>query len=200
MLRRQRHRARGIAATALLAGVLACGLAAQAQTNVYRWVDSDGKVHFTDVPPPPNAKDVSQKRLGGGDVGSPQAPYATQQAAKRNPVTLYSSTKCGDPCEQGRALLAKRGIPYTERQADMDPAYGEKVKELTGKLQVPVLVVGEKPVPGFADESWHSALDAAGYAKTAIPGQVALPQRAPEAAQPPSPSTERAPPAPPATR
>lgn len=174
MLRRQRQRACGLAAIALLASCLG----AQAQTNVYRWVDSDGKVHFTDAPPPPNAKDVSQKRLGGDAVAAPQMPYATQQAAKRHPVTLYASAKCGDPCEQGRALLAKRGIPYNERQADTNPADGEKVKQLTGKLQVPVLLVGEKPLVGFADEPWQAALDAAGYAKTALPGQVT--------AQPPS--------------
>jgi glutaredoxin len=126
--------------------------------------------------------------MGGGPTAAPQAPFATREAARRNPVTLYSSSNCGDLCNQGRALLAKRGVPFTEKQADVDVAAGDKVKELTGKLQVPVLVVGERHVQGFAADLWSAALDSAGYAKTALPGQVN-----PEAAAPPP-----APPAPPA--
>jgi hypothetical protein len=37
----------------LIAGaLLLAALAAHAQTNVYRWVDKEGKVHFSDTPPP----------------------------------------------------------------------------------------------------------------------------------------------------
>jgi hypothetical protein len=50
---------------AALAGALACGLDAGAQNTVYKWTDSDGKVHFTDTPPPQQAKNVTQKRMGG---------------------------------------------------------------------------------------------------------------------------------------
>src|SRR5712691_2725285 len=32
--------------------------------NLYRWVDSDGTVHYSDQQPPPSAKDVQQKKLG----------------------------------------------------------------------------------------------------------------------------------------
>ncbi|HET9469596.1 MAG TPA: DUF4124 domain-containing protein, partial [Usitatibacter sp.] len=82
-------------AGAVLAAALAAGLAAQAQTNVYRWTDKDGKVHFSDTPPPEEAKSVSQKRMGGGYTEEAQLPYATQVAMKRNPVTLYTATGCG---------------------------------------------------------------------------------------------------------
>lgn len=172
MIPRQRHRPRGISTVALCAALGLCLTVAQAQTNVHRWVDKEGKVHFSDLPPPENARDATQKRMGGDAVAAPQLPYATQEAAKRNPVTLYSSKNCGDLCLQGRALLAKRGIPFTERQADVDPADRERVKQLTGKLQVPVLLVGEKYVQGYAEEPWNAALDAAGYARTGLPGQV----------------------------
>jgi glutaredoxin len=166
--------ARRIVAAASFA-CLAASFASQAQTSVYKWTDKDGKVHFSDVPPPPEVKDSTRKLMGGGAAAAPQAPYATTMAARRNPVILYSSAKCGDLCDQGRALLAKRGIPFAERQADVDPAAGEAVKQMTGKLQVPVLRVGEKHVEGYREDLWNSALDAAGYAKTALPGQVVPP-------------------------
>ena len=82
-----------------LAIALACAsLAPQAQTTVYRWIDKDGKVQFTDTPPPKDATNATEKRMGGGYVEDSQLPYATQMAAKRHPVTLYPSSDCGDLC------------------------------------------------------------------------------------------------------
>jgi glutaredoxin len=163
-------------AVAMAACMLAC--AAQAQTSVYRWVDKDGKVHFSDGAPPADAANVTEKRMGGAGVGEGQLPYATQQAMKSHPVTLYVSNKCGDYCSEGRALLTNRGIPYTERNAETSPEDADKLKQLVGALQVPVLVVGEKSVKGFAPGSWNSALDSAGYPRTKLPGQPG--PRAPE--------------------
>jgi glutaredoxin len=185
---------------AIAAAALALSFASLAQTNVYKWTDKNGKVHFSDVPPPPEVKDSTSKLMGGGGNAAPQAPYATTVAAKRNPVILYSSAKCGELCAQGRALLAKRGVPFTERAADVDPADGEAVKQMTGKLTVPVLRVGEKHVEGFREDLWNSALDAAGYAKTALPGQVtaaapAAPAAPANAAATPPANTAAAPPA-----
>lgn len=181
--------------TALCAATaLAFSLASPAQTNVYRWVDKDGKVHFTDTPPPPDVKESTQKRMGGGaPLSATQVPFATQEAARRNPVTLYSSTKCGELCTQGRELLAKRGVPFSEKLADVDPKDGEAVREMTGKLQVPVLKVGDRHVNGYTAESWNSALDSAGYARTAMPGQTVPPPPQPPAPPQPDNAAQAAP-------
>lgn len=178
---------------AIACAALTLAFASHAQTNVYKWTDKNGKVHFSDTPPPPEIKDSTRKLMGGGAVVAPQAPYATQMAAKRNPVVLYSSSKCGELCDQGRALLGKRGVPFTERAADLDAADGEAVKKMTGQLKVPVLRVGEKHVEGFREDAWNSALDAAGYAKTALPGQVnAAPTPPAQPAAPASPPANTA--------
>ena len=108
-------------ALTFLATALAGALLAQAQSTVYRWVDKDGKVHFSDTPPPADAKDATQRRVGGGGTEDTQLPYATQVAARRNPVTLFVGAACGDPCDKGRDLLTRRGIPYTERDAQANP-------------------------------------------------------------------------------
>src|SRR4051812_20635403 len=95
-------------------GVLGAALALQAfaQGNVYRWTDKEGKVHFSDAPPPDDAKDVSQKRIGADPSDASAIPYESQVAMKRHPVTLYVADKCA-PCDEARALLSRRGIPYT---------------------------------------------------------------------------------------
>ena len=145
---------------------------AHAQSTVYRWVDKDGKVQFTDSPPPADAKGVSERRMGGGYIEESQLPYATQMAAKRHPVTLFTSNDCGDLCAQGRALLSQRGIPYQEKNAQVNQADQEALQKAAGSLSVPFLLVGEANVRGFDEGSWNAALDRAGYARTRLPGQA----------------------------
>ncbi len=179
-------------AAAALALILPAALGAWAQSTVYKWTDADGKVHFSDSPPPPQAsKNVTQQRVGGGTVAAPQLPYAIQQAMKSSPVTLFTAPQCGDPCSQGRTLLADRGIPYTERDAQASRADADQVKKLVGALQVPVLLVGTDPLKGYDPNSWNTALDTAGYPRTRLPGTLA-PKPVVVAPPPPPPEAEPA--------
>ena len=50
----------------VMAAALCFATAADAQTNVYRWVDKDGKVQYSDTPPPKDATNATQKSMGGG--------------------------------------------------------------------------------------------------------------------------------------
>ena len=153
--------------------------AALAQTTVYRWVDKDGKVHFSDAPPPADVRDSTQKTMGGGEVAR-DLPYAVQQAMQRNPVTLYTAPSCGDPCNGARQLLSQRGVPFTERNAEGNAAAQKDLKAMIGGLEVPVLVIGTAPLKGYDGGSWALALDDAGYPRTRAPGQTPT-RGAPEA-------------------
>ena len=174
----------------VFAAALVAPCFAQAQTNVYRWVDRDGRVQFSDSPPPADARDVTQRRLGGGGDEDAQLPYATQLAKRRNPVTLYTGGDCGDACVKGRELLERRGIPYTERDAQNNDADREALKKLVGSLYVPTLVVGEATTKGYDEDLWQAAFDGAGYPKTRLPGQASL--RVPPKAAPENSSAESA--------
>ena len=141
-----------------------------AQSNVYRWVDKDGKIHFSDSPPPADAKESSQRTMGGGYTDR-EYPYAVQQAMKKNPVTLYTAPSCGDPCTSGRQLLSDRGIPFSERNAEGNLNVQQELKKLVGGLEVPVLVIGESTIKGYDSGQWSAALGDAGYPRTRLPGQ-----------------------------
>jgi glutaredoxin len=134
--------------------------------QLYRWTDEAGRVHYTDQPPPPTAKTAETKNLGD-KAPDPDAPYPLKQAMKNFPVTLYS-IDCGEICTKAAALLNKRGIPYTDRNANEDQAREALGKLTEGKLEVPTLVVGKQVLRGFEEGAWHAALDAAGYPKTGI--------------------------------
>ncbi|MEO8132943.1 MAG: glutaredoxin family protein [Betaproteobacteria bacterium] len=141
---------------------------AAAQQQLYRYVDKDGRVVYSDSMPPADAKSVQQKKLGGNFIETSEAPYALQIAQQRNPVTLYTGS-CGPLCDQARALLNKRGVPFLE----LDPGQPEDLKRLkaaSGDAQVPVLVIGSaQMLKGFEEGRWQGALDQAGYPKTPAP-------------------------------
>jgi glutaredoxin len=190
-------------AVPLVAALMLPAIAA-AQSSVYRWVDKDGKVHYSDTPPQETAKQVTQKRVGSAAPDAGPLPYATQVAMQRFPVTLYAAADCGDPCKQGRELLVKRGIPFSERDVQATGEAAETIKKLVGGLFVPVLTVGSNALKGYSEGSWQSALDTAGYPRELLPGQTrpqppAPPPVAPSAPKPaadaPAPAPGDVPPA-----
>lgn len=154
---------------------------AGAQQQLFRYVDKEGRVVYTDTAPPADAKSVQQKKLGGNFIETSEMPYALQVAQQRNPVTLYSGP-CGPLCEQARALLNRRGVPYR----DVDPSQpGEmqKMKLLTGDQSVPVLTIGSAiMMKGFEEVKWQAALDQAGYPKTPTARVTAIKRDADKAA------------------
>lgn len=144
---------------ALLCAGLACA------QSVYRWVDANGRVQYSDQPPPANAKDVQQRSMAGSSIQNNELPLLTADAQRKNPVTLYVS-ECGPACDGARDYLNKRGIPHTQVDPTRNLDLNKKFKDETGGEVVPVLRVGEKRLSGWSEASWAAALDAAGYPRT----------------------------------
>lgn len=164
-----------------LAGIAATSASAQ---GLYRWEDKNGRVTYSDTPPPKDAKSQTQKKLGDNIVEQEKLPFATKAAQEKNPVTLYV-TNCGEPCTEARAMLSKRGIPFSEKNPASDPAAAAKLKEIAGGLDVPTMTVGTNAQKGFLESSWTAALDAAGYPKTnAVLGPARATARAAEPTPP----------------
>ncbi len=133
--------------------------------QVYRWVDSDGRVQYSDQPPPPGTKNVQEKNVGGNSIQNNDLSLVAQDAQKRNPVTMYVS-ECGESCDAAKAYLNKRGIPHTVVDPTRSLELNKKFKEETGGTVVPVMKIGERRISGWSEQSWASALDGAGYPKT----------------------------------
>jgi len=173
----------------LLAVFLSAAAGAVAAAQLYRWVDEKGNVEYRDTPPPKDAKKVEQRRINGSTIETSTPSYGTQLAAKNFPVTLWAYD-CGDPCKNARALLARRGVPYTEKDPQADLKAFEK---LTGGTGVPVLFVGTTKLIGYLESQWDDALDVAGYPRSApvgAPKPPATPAPKPAAAQKPAPAGE----------
>ena len=155
-----------IITTRLAGGFLALVLALSTMANaqeIFRWVDKDGKVHYGDIlPPPAEVKNVQTKKLSERVIEQQAVPYDVLTAMKNNPVTLYANN-CGEACTDARALLAKRGIPFADKNPASDPEAAAALKALVGALQVPTIAIGASNLQGFEQGSWNAALTAAGY-------------------------------------
>jgi glutaredoxin len=148
-------------------GVLAFAMAAVAfaQVQVYRYIDADGKIVYSDRAPTGNVKDVQTKRLGANFVQTNEPGFAVQQASERYPVTLYTF-ECGDVCQNAEGLLNRRGVPFTIVNVQ-DSAGQARLQAVTNDTQAPVLTVGDKLVAkGYNEARWQAMLDEAGYPKT----------------------------------
>lgn len=173
--------------------LLLTGAAAQAQT-LYRSVGPDGRVTFSDTPPPNATNKAAGSTAGSGPANAGAAlPYELQQTVNRYPVTLYTSDSCA-PCASGRNLLTARGIPFSERMVSTAEDVAA-LQRLAGDASLPLLTIGSQQISGFSDADWMQYLDAAGYPKasqlpTAYRQAPATPfvavQRAPNTPAPPS--------------
>lgn len=167
--------------------LIAC---ANATAQAYRWVDREGRVHYTDSPPPPDASKVEKKNFRSGGAAAPNLPYATRLAAANFPVTLYASADCGAPCDNARALLVKRAVPFREIDVRTQEQLDE-VKKLSGNTRVPVLVVGKEIQSGFRDDVFNGLLDSAGYPSFAPPLPLEALRKSEPAAKAPSAAPRR---------
>ncbi|MBI3229060.1 MAG: glutaredoxin family protein [Burkholderiales bacterium] len=136
-----------------------------ASAQLYKWVGPDGKITYSDTPPPKTAAKVEKKNLSTGpaDAG---LPYEVSNAMRNHPVTLYSADKCA-PCDAARQLLQTRGVPYTEKTVS---SYEEqtKLQKISGGIDLPYLKVGSTERKGFESDSWNAALTTAGYPESNI--------------------------------
>ncbi|MBV8660289.1 MAG: glutaredoxin family protein [Burkholderiales bacterium] len=134
--------------------------------KVYQWKDANGNVVFSDQPPA--GQQAQQKDMQANVVQTSGGTYTTREAVRKSPVTLWANN-CGADCDSARALLGKRGVPYSLRNPQASQADYEALNKLAGAAVVPVLQVGSGVLKGFNEENWQAAIDQAGYPKSADP-------------------------------
>jgi len=126
-----------------------------AQAELFRWVDADGSVTYQDRPPPVEVKTASTVRLRG--IGGPSKKQMP-------PVTLYRTPDCA-ACDSAAQFLTSRKIPVTEVDVSTDLDNQKALKEKSGSLSVPTIVLAKKVMKGFTPSWLQSELESAGYIK-----------------------------------
>ncbi|HYJ18598.1 MAG TPA: glutaredoxin family protein [Burkholderiales bacterium] len=132
--------------------------------DMYKWIDENGNVHYTDSPPPgKKAKKLELKInsiTGPGVVStigkqSPQSP-----AAGTAKVKLYTTTWCGY-CKRAKAYLQARGTSFQEIDVETS-AQGQREFQALGGRGVPVILVGNQRMDGYSEGTLAGMLKQAG--------------------------------------
>lgn len=154
-----------------------------AQAQMYKWVGPNGKIVYSDTPPPANAKKLGSKSLeSSNSLSTSNLPPELAAAINKNPVTLYTAPNCG-ACNEGKNLLKQAGIPFTEKTIKTNDDV-DKLKQVSGDTTLPFLQINKSKFKGLDSNEWRSALTAAGYPETnMLPKDYRYPEPEPAAPQ-----------------
>jgi glutaredoxin 3 len=72
-------------------------------------------------------------------------------------IELYTTRWCGY-CVRAKALLDAKQVPYDEISLDDDPAFRQRLQDLTGGWTVPQILIDGKPIGGYT-ELWRLERD-----------------------------------------
>jgi len=124
-----------------------------AHAGLYRFVDEDGQVHYSDQKPAAADFKTVEIKL------SASAP--TSNMSKKKPgkgVVIYTSSTCGY-CKQAKAWLRQKKVLFTERNITTSRSARREYDKL-GARGVPVILVGKQRLNGFSASRLQAALDA----------------------------------------
>ena len=146
----------GFLLIALLALLLAAG------ADIYRWTDAQGKVHYSDSPPP-EAK-AKQLKIRINSIDGPAVVSTVKGAPAdegRDKVRICTAVWCGY-CKKAKAYLAKRRVPFEELDVETSDRGRNEFAQLGGR-GVPLILVGSQRMDGFDAGGLEAMLAAAGY-------------------------------------
>ncbi len=154
-------------------------LASPALAEMYKWVDKNGVVHYSDTPPATPEKDVetietprysqpspksdSAKSRMGGKKELKSEPKKTVSSRKSilgqyaNKVVIFTTSWCVH-CKKAVAFLKSNGIRFKQYDLEKDGKAAEKMMALGGSGGVPYAVIKGRPVTGFSEDIYKKAL------------------------------------------
>lgn len=129
-------------------------LASVGQAEIYKWVDEEGRTHFTnEKPEQADAEVVSPKAINTFThqvvpESSFYQPPERQKTFSGKSVVMYATPTCRY-CKKARQYFAAQGIAYTEYDIDSDPEARRRFQKLGGR-GVPFIQVGNMFLQGFS--------------------------------------------------
>lgn len=162
-----------------VAGIFLLGLlrAAPAWSDIYKWVDAKGVVHYSDQAPAdkegrlqietsPSAPPSKYQPPPKAEQAPPAAPDTAgkeeppkDQPAKTPHVELYVTSWC-KYCKRAKAYLRSHNIRFTAYDIEKDSRAAERRKELDPRRGVPLAVINGKIILGFSEAAYAQALGA----------------------------------------
>lgn len=133
--------------------LFACLLASPVHAGVYKWTDAQGRIQYSDTPPP--AAKTTQLKLQ-----TYTGPAQVSQAIGADSgVTIYTTEWCG-VCKRAKTFFKQNGVPFREWDVEKTEYGAVKFKQFGGS-GVPLITVGSEKMMGFDGnrfmDLWNSA-------------------------------------------
>ena len=120
-----------------------------ASAEIYRWVDEQGRVHFSDSASQQDAEQVEVKVQTVKTVRVNYLPeWSSALAPPAASVVMYSTTWCG-VCKRAKRYFQEQGIAYTEKDIEARDDWRQEFDRLGG-VGVPLILVGKRSMSGFS--------------------------------------------------
>tara|TARA_B100000953_G_scaffold219931_1_gene181997 strand:+ start:394 stop:807 length:414 start_codon:yes stop_codon:yes gene_type:complete len=113
--------------------------------------DNEGNQSFHQACPP-GTNLIEKKKVSTGKDTSKEVDLAELN------VVIYTIPECLS-CEEVIIYMKSRDIPFNEKDINKDVETQKELTEITGKLTVPVTVIGEDHITGYDREKIASILD-----------------------------------------
>ena len=147
--------------------------------EIYRWVDENGVVHFSDAPTRDVSNATQEEEVSTPDPppeNNPQPPAESQKAslssdffdfldesepesaASEEPsVEIYSTSWCGY-CEKAKNFFRAKGIDFVEYDIEKDDQAARRMMSLTNRRAVPFVVINGQGIQGYSEQAYELAL------------------------------------------
>ncbi|MDX2219974.1 MAG: DUF4124 domain-containing protein [Burkholderiales bacterium] len=116
--------------TALVATILLALLSLTVGAQVYRWVDKDGKVQYSDQPPPPGAGKSEVTRINSATPSATPAAATPAKAPEKAAAKVVNAEKAKSAADEAKA--AKENEEYCNTSKSQLRIYedGGRVKRM----------------------------------------------------------------------
>ena len=117
-------------------------------SEIYRWTDESGRVHFSDKAPVQYESETIEVQVNTYESVS----YDKSIFNTGKKVVMYSTSRCGY-CKKAKQYFKKMGISYTEYDIEKNSKARSEFERM-GATGVPVILVGKKRMNGFSEKSF----------------------------------------------
>jgi glutaredoxin len=128
-----------------------------AMAGVYKWIDADGRVHFSDHPPTyTKTEEIKIHSYSGAtEVTTDGEGFGART------VKILTTTWCGQ-CRKAKAFLTGKHISFTEYDVEKSELGKIEYRRLKGR-GVPIILVGNQRMNGFNSKRLEKMLKNVGY-------------------------------------
>lgn len=146
--------------------------------DIYKWVDENGVMHYTDTAPSDESEweqEGTSSRDGQGNSNNPLRNYdpevvseilneindddepAVEETKREIVVELYVTSLC-QYCKKAKAFFNSRGIKFIEYNIEEDQKAAERLSSLTESKAVPFAVINGHHIKGYSASAYIRAM------------------------------------------